>query len=137
MKHSIDKAMTPMLEGTISQLSSQGCVAYSRQAWKYDFSSEVLCYAKEVEIIWQTWTQSLRQRRTAATACPDLLADPTSTEPEEAYSNLESCASCGFAKLGCEVRLHFGLSHYARRQRQDEDIGEVAATRISSSYQEG
>lgn len=115
MKHRIDKAMAPMLECTISEpYVMAGCI-YSRQAWKYDFSSEVLRYTKEIQIIRHTWTQIFRQRSTAATACPDLLADPASTETEEAHPDLQRCTACGFAELRCEVRLHFGLYHCGRR----------------------
>lgn len=114
-KHSIDKAMAPMLEHIISQLYRQEGFMYSRQAWKYDLGSEVLCYAKKVQIVRHTCTQSFHQRRAAATTCPGLQVDPMSAESEETHPDLQSCTKCGFAELRREVRLQFDLSYNARR----------------------
>ena len=115
-KHKTDKAMAPILEGRISPLPLQGGLIHSRQAWKYDFGPEVLCHSKKVQSIRHTWTQILYQRRAATTTRPDLQAGPMSAQSEEAHSDLQSCALCGFAELRCEVRLEFGLSYTARRQ---------------------
>lgn len=115
-KHKTDKAMAPILEGRISPLPLQGGLIHSRQAWKYDFGPEVLCHAKKIQSIRHIRTQSFHQRRAAATACPCLQANSMSAKSEKANLDLQSCISCGFAKLRCEVRLHFDLSYVARRQ---------------------
>lgn len=90
-KHKTDKAMAPILEDKISPLPLQGGLIHSRQAWKYDLISEVLCHTKKVQSIRRIPTQGFHQRRAATTTCPDVEADPVRAESEEAYPDFQSC----------------------------------------------